>query len=145
MENYCVADLEANGLLTEATKVHCICWVDSDGTEHQSTDIEGALKWLDTYKYVVFHNGCGYDLPLLKRLYGWQPQGFHDTAIMSRLIDPDRKGGHSIEAWGEYFGEEKQGKDITDWSVLTDEMLTRCMVDARIGWKVFEKLKKEML
>jgi len=124
-----VFDLEANGLLFEASKVHCCCLSDGrEGLEHLK---EGEL---------VAHNGWGYDYPLLEKLYGFLPEVGHDTAILSRLFEPDR-AGHSIEQYAKEFGMEKVGKDITDWSVLTPEMKERCFNDAKVGEKVWDKYK----
>jgi len=144
---YAVCDLEANGLLEPATKVHCLCFMDNKGMEYSYTNesIEKGLDKLRRYDYIVFHNGFGYDLPLLYKLYQWTPKAAHDTMIMSRLYEPDRKGGHSIEAYAKEYGMQKVGKDIEDWSVLTDEMLDRCKNDARVGYKVFEYYKELML
>lgn len=140
---YAICDLEANGLLYPATKVHCICWTDGE-EEFTSTDIPKALESLDKYDCVVFHGGGTYDIPLLKKLYDWGPKRHIDTHLLSRMLEPDR-GGHSIEDWAAHFGMQKEGKDITDWSVLTDEMLTRCQNDVRVGYKVFMYLKEKML
>ncbi len=64
---------------------------------------------------IVGHNILKFDLPALKKLYGFEPDGcVRDTLIMSRLVYPDQKnqdfklpdlprnliGSHSLKAWG---------------------------------------------
>jgi len=141
-----VADCEADGLLYAATKVHCICTTSKGSSVDSFTDdIQKALDTFDEADLIVFHAGCSYDLPLLEKLYGWTPKAeVVDTHILSRLNEPDRIAGHSIEAWAKQFGMGKVGADITDWSKLTEDMLDRCRNDARVGWKVFEDLNKRM-
>ena len=140
-------DIEANGLLYTATKTHCICMYDNQEKEYSFSNEEykKALVLLDTYDLIVGHNICGYDLPLLEKLYGWTPKSkVLDTHILSRLNEPDRPQGHSIEAYAKQFGMEKVGADIEDWATLTDYMLDRCKNDAKVGWKTFEYLNKRM-
>jgi DNA polymerase I-like protein with 3'-5' exonuclease and polymerase domains len=150
-----VFDLEANGL-HDATKVHCICIVDLDDdkvAEYGPRQIRAGLKHLARARYLVGHNICNYDLPLLRRLYNWQPQRnckILDTQVTSRLILPNvddldnkaaamgdpkmgkLRGRYSIEAWGIRLGITKTGADIEDWSVYTPEMQARCVTDTLI-------------
>src|SRR6516165_7794581 len=89
-----VFDIEADGLLNAATKVHCVViadldsdWVDEYGPEQ----IGAALEHLARADYLAGHNICGYDLPLLRRLFGWAPSSdctILDTLVASRLILP---------------------------------------------------------
>jgi hypothetical protein len=91
-------DAEANDLLNAAAKVHCIAIadLDRDGTaDYGPGQINDALAHLSRANYLVGHNIVGYDLPLLRRLYGWTPsQGcvVVDTLITSRLILPHLSG-----------------------------------------------------
>ena len=47
----------------------------------------------------VFHNGIGFDIPVLSRLWNFTfDRGLVlDTLIMSRLAEPSRSGGHSLD------------------------------------------------
>ena len=49
----------------------------------------------------VFHNGIGFDVPVLNRLWGvaFGKGSVVDTLVLSRLSDPSRSGGHSLRNW----------------------------------------------
>jgi DNA polymerase I len=151
-----VFDIESDGLLDAATKVHCIVVADLDsdqvdayGPEQTST----ALAHLARADYLTGHNIVGYDLPLLRRLYGWAPSSgctILDTLVASRLILPHAgtlddlvkamggqalgrlRGGHSIEAWGARLGISKAGTDIKVFSQWSPELQERCVSDVAI-------------
>ena len=114
--------------------------------------------------YLIGHNIAGYDLPLLRRLYGWMPsQGcvVVDTLIASRLILPHigeldytaarmrdpplgkLTGAHSLEAWGARLGFPKVGTGIEDWSVWTPEIQERCVNDTRLNKKLWQFLQPD--
>jgi DNA polymerase I-like protein with 3'-5' exonuclease and polymerase domains len=151
----CFGDLEANGLLAEATKVHCGVFKDKGTKEvnkFRPDDIPAMLKYLDTVDVLIMHNGIGYDWPLLKKLYGWEFKGKKvDTLIMSRLLDPKRQlpphcpnkkiGPHSVEAWGYRVGRGKP--EHHDWDNFSEEMLHRCTEDVEILELIYEALLQE--
>lgn len=150
----CVADLEANGLLQEATVVHCGVFKDINTEEvfkFKNTEIIAMLQFMDTVDVLIMHNGIGYDWPLLRRLYGYEFKGKKvDTLIMSRLQFPDRPrpwgmqsaaGPHSVEAWGYRFGRWKP--EIEDWSQYTPEMMHRCSEDVEIQHLIYKELMQE--
>lgn len=151
----CVADLEANGFLRVATKVHCGVFKDINTKEVVSFrphQIQEMLHYMDTIDVMIVHNGFGYDWPLLKRLYGYEYKGKKvDTLIMSRLFNPKRqapyicpnkKAPHSIEAWGYRVGRGKP--EHNDWENFSEEMLHRCVEDVEILDLVYQELLKEM-
>lgn len=147
-------DLEANGLLDTATKVHCGVVKSSDGdvAKFRPNQIKQLLKHLSSFDVLIAHNGIGYDFPLLQKLYGWQFKGkIVDTLIMSRLLNPkrilpyscvDRKvGPHSIEAWGYRVGRGKPSHD--DWESFSEDMLHRCSEDVEILQLTYQELLNE--
>ena len=149
-----VGDLEADGLLNEATRVWCGVFIEIETGKKQSfgpDQVPWMLAYMDTCPVLVFHNGISYDFPLLKKLYGYEYKGVVvDTLLMSRLQDPDRKlpftckervGPHSIAAWGYRVGRGKP--DHTDWTQYTPEMLHRCAEDTEILRLVYAALKEE--
>lgn len=110
------------------------------------------LEYLDTVDVLIMHNGIGYDLPLLKKLYGYTFKGkVVDTLIISRLLNPKRLvpfncpnkkvGPHSIEAWGYRVGRGKP--EHNDWEVFSEAMLHRCSEDVEILELVYKALMKE--
>lgn len=149
------ADLEANGFLREASRVHCGVFKDKDTgeiTKFRPHQIKEMLEHMDEYDVLVFHNGLGYDFPLLKRLFGYEFKGKKvDTLVMSRLLNPKRtipphcpnkKSPHSIETWGYRVGRGKP--EHNDWENFSEEMLHRCTEDVEILELVYYELLKEM-
>ena len=153
-------DLEANGLLPQATKVHCGVFKDQKTKEmfkFKPDDVKSMLEFLDTVDVLIMHNGLGYDLPLLEKLYGYVFKGkVVDTLIMSRLLKPKRQlpfnipkevlqgrkiGPHSIEAWGYRVGRGKP--EHNDWENFSPEMLHRCSEDVEILELVYDVLMGE--
>jgi DNA polymerase I-like protein with 3'-5' exonuclease and polymerase domains len=151
-----VFDAEADGLLDDATKLHCVVIVDLDSNqidEYGPNQITAALEHLARADYLAGHNITGYDLPLLRRLHNWAPAPactIVDTLVTSRLILPHiddlddqavamgdsslgkLRGRHSLEAWGVRLGIPKIGAEIEDWSKWTPEMQARCVGDVAI-------------
>ena len=147
-------DLEANGFLENATRVHCGVFKEMNGevVKFRPHQVEEMLKYLDTVDVLIMHNGIGYDWPLLKKLYDYDYKGKKvDTLIMSRLLNPKRQvpfmcpnkkaGPHSIEAWGWRVGRGKP--EHNDWEVFSEQMLHRCYEDVEILALVYSELMKE--
>jgi DNA polymerase-1 len=151
-----VGDLEADGFLEVATTVWCGAFRDIDTEEvfqFRPEQIKDLLKFLDSTSVLIMHNGIGYDLPLLEKLYGYTYKGkVIDTLIMSRLLFPNRitpancldrsVRPHSIASWGYTLGRGKP--DHSDWSKFSEDMLFRCTEDTEIGAMLFDYLDKEM-
>ena len=104
-----VFDLETNGLLHDATRIHCVAlhWCEDDRTETCNDEkyaespkelpmganysITTALSYLEVADVLVGHNIIGFDIPIIKRLYPWfNPSGIVlDTLLLSRLYHPN--------------------------------------------------------
>lgn len=149
-----VFDLEANGFLEKATRVHCGVFKPLGGKDlykFKPDQIDEMLKFMDTCDVLIGHNVIGYDFPLLKKLYNWEFKGSKvDTLIMSRLLDPKRqsppdcpnkKAPHSVEAWGYRVGRGKPEHD--DWEEFSEAMLHRCSEDTEIQEQIYYALLKE--
>jgi hypothetical protein len=151
-----IFDVEADGLLDDATIVHCIVIADIDGDqfyEYGPEQIADALAHLTRADYLVGHNIQNFDLPLLQRLHGWTPSAntkIIDTLVSGRLVLPHLsdlddqvvamrggpalkklRGRYSLEAWGARLGIAKIGAEIKDFSVWTPELQARCVGDVR--------------
>lgn len=150
-----VFDLEANGFLREATKIHCVCWKDlnSKYINYEVGGIDDFIQSVANCSHIVGHNIVGYDIPLIKKLYGidlFDLNKVYDTLIWSKLFYPNLQSPtgwkgkpkpHSIEAWAMRLG-GVQKQEHEDWSVFSQEMLERCKKDVLINCKLFEKLYK---
>jgi hypothetical protein len=165
-----VFDIEANGLLEEATSIHCLCLKNLETQEEIS--LSGKLLNKKEILHhlnggIAGHNIIGYDIPLLKKFYGFSlidilgRDAINDTFIMSKTLYPDRPmpkgcpesavnpitghskkiGPHGLEAWGWRVGIRKI--EIHDWRFFSPEILKRCMFDVNINEKVYYELLKE--
>ena len=152
-----IADTESDGFVEEATTLWCIAGKEyedesEDATLFGPTDIDAGLSWLWDCDVLVGHNFIGHDLPLLKKLYDWEPRSHQtviDTLVFSRMLYPKRpipdgytgKATHSIEAWGYRVGRGKPEHE--DWSKYTKAMGVRCKEDAVINRLVLLELERE--
>jgi DNA polymerase I-like protein with 3'-5' exonuclease and polymerase domains len=120
-------DLESNGFLAQATKVHCVVTIDLDTGDEQTYGpdaITEAVSRLQAADEVAGHNIQRFDLPVLRKLHNYQPkagQKTSDTLIISSVVYPNLKasdaflkdfpsdlvGKHSIKAWGHRLGVHK--------------------------------------
>ena len=150
-------DIESDNLLVAATKVHCgVAYDDEKNMYHLYvtgpciypinsyvyTDIKQFIEVLSTAKEVCSFNGIGFDLPLLKKLHGFEYSLDNqvDCLLLSRLYYPDR-AGHSLEYFGQLLGFPKGGHN--DWSCFSQELLDYCIQDVSVLIKVFHYLTEE--
>ena len=94
------------------------------------------------YNKFVFHNGIGFDVPVINRLLGntINVKNVIDTLVVSRLVNYDITGGHSLDAWGRRLGLHKG--DFKDFEGgLTQEMEDYCINDVAVTVKLFERFK----
>ena len=157
-----VFDLETDGLLHQVTKIHCIVAYNTDddttiiyNDEGDKEPIVRGITNLMEADKLVGHNIIGYDIPVIKKLYGFfEPKGdVVDTLLLSRLYHPnmlqvDKKknwahmplqlyGRHSLESYGYRLGEYKGefGK-TTDWKEWSQEMQDYCEQDVKVTTKL---------
>ena len=66
----------------------------------------GLADYLNKATLLIAHNGIGFDFPLLNKYWKTKIRlrNVLDTLIVSRLLDPSREQGHSLEAWGLTLG-----------------------------------------
>lgn len=128
-----VFDLEANGLLDNATVIHCLCILDTETNtlyKYPPEDVPKGIKYLQDYLNdggkLCGHNIINYDLPLLTKLHNFaltypQEKQIVDTIVLARLIYSNldtidlgkMKAGtlpnnlyksHTLKAWGYRLG-----------------------------------------
>jgi len=139
---FAVLDIEADGLLKEVTKLHCLCYtiLDENLNEIRKGDIftkEEILELLDEVDYIVCHNYVVYDGPVLKKLFDIQVPKYKiiDTLSISYYLFP-HFDKHGLDAWGERVGIKKP--KIEDWKNLTqEEYVFRCQEDVKINVSIF--------
>ena len=143
----CILDIETNGLLDEATNVHCIVAYDIDGKKpYVFKGDECRVRFPNFARNVsqfIMHNGLSFDAPMLNKLCGTEikDNSILDTLILSQLFNPMRDGGHSLESWGERF--EFPKGSIENFDYYTEEMLEYCKQDVNITYKLYNYLKEE--
>lgn len=143
-----VFDIESDGLYHDATRIHCGVLYSTDQDKmfcYEANAFDCFLQDYSTASMLVGHNIIDYDIPLIEKLTGTKPRDdciIYDTLVMSRLFNPNRPGGHSLEAWGERVGIEKI--DIQEWGLEdSSEYILRCLTDVKINVEVFKLLCKE--
>lgn len=154
-----IFDSEGDGLLEQASKCWCISMYNPDWKDTDSPAIYPlekvwlALEYMKLCTVLVGHNIRGYDLPLFKKVYNWEPKPHQiivDTLVISRFLQPKRpmpvgmngNTPHSLKAWGYRLGEHKPEHE--DWTQYSEEMGQRCIADCSINYKVLLELEKEM-
>ena len=142
-----VFDIEANGLTPD--KVWCIV-AHIVGTEEffefHGFSLYDFNEWLLGFDNceVIGHNIIGYDIPVLERLLGtdFSKCKITDTLVLSRLANPSRDGGHSLESWGQTLNQPKG--DYNDWDNFSHDMLEYCVQDVKVNTLVYKRLLSEL-
>jgi DNA polymerase-1 len=69
----------------------------------------GLWDYLKDATLIAAHNGISFDFPILNKL--WKTKiglkQAYDTLVVSRLLEPTRDGGHSLDVWGQTLGVKK--------------------------------------
>lgn len=160
--------------LKDSFKIHCIVAKDIDtGIVYKFAEEECYTKfpaWSKNVDMWIGHNIINFDLLAIKLALGLdykiddidmfdgRPCVIWDTMIASKVLNPDRYGGHSIEAWGKTLGLEKidwRAKAIecryiskdspagAEFAKYSPEMLEYNIRDVEVNHKVYNALLKE--
>ena len=142
-----VFDIETDDL--KATEIHCIVAIDEDDKQYSFDIIDGnieeGIQFLSTADKLIGHNIIGFDIPVIKKLHDvdlWHKDKVLDTLVLSRLLNPVREKGHSLEVWGNKLGVSK-ATPPEDFTTYTKETLKYCVQDVVLNKVLFEQLKKE--
>ena len=141
--NLVFCDIETDGL--DATTIWCaVCR--HNGVSEVICNEEDFKAYVSDREECtfVFHNGIGFDVPVVERLWNFtfDRTRILDTLVLSRLADPSRSGGHSLRNWGNILGFPKG--DHEDWSQLTPEMIDYCIRDVQLTEAVLSRLRLEL-
>lgn len=146
-----VSDLESDGLLREATKIHVLCCEMANGkaVSIKGDDIERIKSFfqyhIDNEIPVVYHNGCTFDIPLVEKLLGINLSKLMliDSLAISWYLNFSRMK-HGLGTFHEDYGIEKPAVD--DWENLTyEEYEHRCKEDVRINVALWNDLKARLI
>lgn len=167
-----VWDIEANGLLHDATKIWCLVAKNIDTKE--TTKLVGEdLKYYNILPIfigadeIIGHNIISYDLPMLKLFYDLDiipfvgKESIVDTYVISKVLNPDRempkgcpttirsedkKLTKRIGPHGlEAWGYRVGRKkiEIHDWTIFDDNIVNRCETDVDINIDTYFALMSE--
>ncbi len=142
-----VFDIEANGLNPD--KVWCIIAYERGAKEYITWSGDDLVCFKDWIKEqgeleVIGHNIIGYDIPVLEQLLNvdFSKCKVTDTLVMSRLAQPSREGGHSLENWGQLLGFPKG--EHNDWDNFSQDMVEYCEQDVRVNELVYQRLLRDL-
>jgi DNA polymerase-1 len=139
-----VFDIEADGLLEGATKIHmCCAKVLETGETRTFKTAEGLQEYFDKADKIIGHNIVAYDLPMLSKFWDIHVKmsKVYDTLIMSRLENSSR-ANHSLREWGKTL--ECYKGDCEDFSEATESMEKYCQQDVEVTCKVYQYLKGKL-
>ena len=123
-------DIEGDGLLPDLTTCWCIGIADvtdphtvqsySDHDDNLPSLEEGLSRLLSADRLVA-HNGIGYDVPAIRKLFDLDLDltKIWDTMTVGGLLDPERRS-LALSSYGIDLGFEKGDHD--EWHRYSDEM-----------------------
>ena len=139
-----VFDIETNGL--EPTLIWCVAVREVSTAKELVFTSEVTFKdyFYSEQMEIIGHNIIGYDIPALKKLWNvdFTDKKVTDTLVMSRLAEPSRQGGHSLDSWGEQLGCLKG--DYNDWLNFSQDMVEYCQQDVRVNERVYKELVSKL-
>ena len=138
---YTIFDVETNGLLDKADKIHCLSFSTFEGKKKVSSgtivDYEQIKKFMLSQEVLVGHNIVGYDIPVLEKILNIKiDTKLIDTLGISFYHYPVKGFVHGLAAWGERLG---FGKPVVeDWENQPIEVyVDRCESDVEINTRLF--------
>lgn len=137
-ENVWVMDIESDAL--KATTVWVVVARNMKNeihVFHPYKESNSLKEFMKSVKIIVGHNWINFDGPVLDKLYGIKSPKVIDTLVISRLLNYNQQGGHSLAAWGERLGFPKI--EFDDFSSHSPEMDTYCKEDTLVTKKLVEK------
>ncbi len=155
-----VLDIETD---SKHSTIHLVVTRDIDTGEVKVWKAASNLgEFLRDATLIVAHNGINFDFPILNRLWNTKirlSQVF-DTLIASRLLEPSREQGHSLDAWGKTLEKEKiDYAKVWEWiegrrqeypgecfdkpqeNLLVDYCIRDCLVTDRLYAHLVKKLE----
>jgi len=143
-----VFDIETNGL--DPSKVWLVWAYERDTKEFvlfsgdTVSNFSQYIKDMGECK-VIGHNIIAFDIPVCEKLLGtdFSKCEVVDTLVMSRLSQPSREGGHSLESWGDKLNFAKG--DYDDWDNFSQDMVDYGKQDVALNERVYQILLNELV
>lgn len=145
--DYSIVDIESDGLVEDATKIHCVSINQIRGDvskEFTLINYADIAEFFLTEPCIVGHNIIRYDIPVIEKLLNITVTArLIDTLGLSWYLYPDRIK-HGLEYWGDDLGVEKP--KIADWTNLSvEEYIFRCEQDREINTRLFNLQVKYLI
>lgn len=145
-----VFDIEADNLLNDITKIHCLCYYNLNKPEDIKaiTDYKRIGKFFQQEDAVfIGHNIYLYDIPAVEKVLGIKAKykQLVDTLAISHYLHSSKPSSykHGLESYGERFGIKKPV--VKDWENLSvEEYIHRCKEDVKINTKLWEQQQAEL-
>ena len=140
-----VFDIETDDL--NATKIWCIVAQDVDSNKIYKfgpDNLDKGYELLESAEQLIGHNILGFDIPMVEKFSDVKlTDNVVDTFVLSRLFNPTREGGHSLDNWGYRLRFRKI--EFEDYQNYSSEMLQYCVRDVQLNTLVYKKLKQESI
>ena len=139
-----VFDIETDDL--KATKIWCLVAQDVDSGriyKYPPEKLQEGYELLSNANTLIGHNIIGFDIPMVEKFGGVDLSKIPviDTLVLSRLFNPNRGGGHSLENWGYLLNFKKI--EFEEYLNYSKEMLDYCVRDVQVNTLVLKKLREE--
>jgi len=139
-----VFDIETDDL--KATLIHCLVAQDMDSGKiykYPPDKLTEGYELLSNADTLIGHNIIGFDIPMVEKFGGVDLSKIPviDTLVLSRLFNPNRGGGHSLENWGYILNFKKI--EFEDYLNYSKEMMDYCVRDVQVNTLVLKKLREE--
>ncbi len=136
-------DIETDDL--DATVIWVMCWENvRTGETGDCTTIAQIREFFERTRGALYvgHNILKFDAPVLNRLggVGLTVGRIIDTLVLCMIYHPSLPGGHSLGAWGERIGINKD--DFNDWTHLSEEMIVYCRKDVKVTAELFRRITR---
>ena len=142
---FTIFDIETDGLLDVATKIHCLSY--NTYYKGKLSSVKSLSKYSEiksfilSQRFLVGHNIIRFDIPILEKLLDIKIEAkLIDTLGLSWYLTPSEirngivvpKRKHGLESWGEHYGVPKP--EIDDWENLSlEDYCHRCEEDVKIN------------
>jgi len=143
LDNVYIFDIETNGLLKEADRIHVLSVgkvVNGELKVRSITDYDQMKDFfMDETITKIGHNIIQYDIPVVEKILGINPpkENLIDTLPVSWYLFPELLK-HRLESYGEMFGVPKP--HIDDWENQTlEEYKHRCQEDVKINHLLWQE------
>lgn len=141
----CIIDIETNKLVNP-DKLWLVGVKDVTNNTTRifhGEDTKSISEYFTNYTHFIGHNIIGFDWPVLHSFHlvgDIQNHQLIDTLIISRLLNFNIEGGHSLEAWGERLNQPKlPSPNFSEYSPYMEEYLRADLETTYKLYKTFEK------